>query len=67
MKKKLRLAVAGVLVAAGLAATAGAASFESSADKLKDVGLFQGGTAGYELDRAPTRAEAATMPENALQ
>ncbi len=61
MKKKLRLAVAGVLVAAGLAATAGAASFESSADKLKEVGLFQGGTAGYELDRAPTRAEAATM------
>ncbi|MGI6181054.1 MAG: DUF6612 family protein [Agathobaculum sp.] len=61
MKKKLRLLAATVLVAAGLAVTAGAASFDSCADKLHDIGLFQGTGEGYELDRAPTRAEAATM------
>ncbi|NLN47825.1 MAG: hypothetical protein GX154_01730 [Clostridiales bacterium] len=28
---------------------------------LNNLGLFQGGDSGYELDRAPTRAEAAVM------
>ena len=61
MKAKLRIAVASVLVAAGLAVTAGAASYDGSADRLKDLGLFQGTQNGYELDRAPTRGEAAAM------
>lgn len=50
-----------MLVAAGLAVTAGAASYDNCADQLKDLGLFQGTEDGYELDRAPTRGEAATM------
>jgi hypothetical protein len=61
MKKKLRILAVAVLAAIGLMATAGAASFTSCADKLADVGLFQGTGSGYALDRAPTRAEAATM------
>lgn len=41
--------------------TAGAASYDNCADRLSDLGLFQGTGNGYQLDRAPTRAEAATM------
>ena len=61
MKRKLRMVLAGVLAVASLAMTAGAASYDNCADRLSDLGLFQGTGNGYELDRAPTRAEAATM------
>ena len=52
MKTKLRIVLASVLVAAGLAMTAGAASYDNCADQLKDLGLFQGTEDGFELDRA---------------
>ena len=39
MKTKLRIVLASVLVAAGLAMTAGAASYDNCADQLKDLGL----------------------------
>ena len=39
MKKSLKIALTSVLVAAGLAVTAGAANFEHCADQLKEVGL----------------------------
>ena len=39
--KKMRIALASMLVAAGITATAGAANFTNCADRLKDVGLFQ--------------------------
>ena len=61
MKSKFRIALVAAVAAAGLMATAGAANFDHCADQLKDLGLFQGTEQGYELDRAPTRAEAATM------
>lgn len=61
MKRKLRMVLAGVLAVASLAMTAGAVSYEGCADRLSDLGLFQGTGNGYQLDRAPTRAEAATM------
>lgn len=61
MKAKLRLVFAAMLLAATLLVTAGASSYDHCADQLKDLGLFRGTNAGYELDRAPTRAEAATM------
>jgi sulfur carrier protein ThiS len=35
--------------------------FSDSADILHALGLFQGSSKGYELDRAPTRAEASVM------
>lgn len=55
------MVLAGVLAVASLAMTAGAASYDNCADRLSDLGLFQGTGNGYQLDRAPTRAEAATM------
>ena len=61
MKRKLRMVLGGVLAVASLAMTAGAASYDNCADRLSDLGLFQGTGNGYQLDRAPTRAEAATM------
>ncbi|MFR0924391.1 MAG: hypothetical protein ACLSGI_06990 [Butyricicoccaceae bacterium] len=59
--KKMRIALASMLVAVGITATAGAANFTNCADRLKDVGLFQGTNQGYQLDKAPTRAEASAM------
>lgn len=59
--KKMRIALASMLVAAGITATAGAANFTNCADRLKNVGLFQGTNQGYQLDKAPTRAEASAM------
>ena len=61
MKKVMKSMVIGSLAAAMLASGASAADFTSSADVLKDLGLFQGSEAGYDLDRAPDRAEATTM------
>ncbi|MCB6366751.1 S-layer homology domain-containing protein [Intestinibacillus massiliensis] len=61
MKNSLKAMTAGLVVAAALTVSAAAADFDHCADALNQMGLFQGGTSGYELDRAPTRAEAATM------
>lgn len=61
MKKVIKSMVVSSFAAAILATGASAADFTSSADALKELGLFQGSQSGYELDRAPDRAEAATM------
>ena len=61
MKKLFRAACAGIALTAALTATALAADYTECADHLKDMGLFRGTTQGYELDRAPTRGEAAAM------
>ena len=61
MKKMFRIACAGAALCAALSTAALAADFTQSADRLHELGLFQGTENGYELDRAPTRAEAAAM------
>ena len=64
MRKKLRIALALILALSLLAAfPAFAAGDEATAaaDALHALGLFQGTGEGYELDRAPTRAEALVM------
>ena len=61
MRQWMRRAAAGLLAAAALAGAASAANFTHCADALKDMGLFIGTRNGYELDRVPTRAEAAVM------
>ena len=61
MKQWFRTVLAGALLAGSLAVSAAAADYISCADHLKDLGLFQGTAQGYELDRAPTRGEAAAM------
>ena len=61
MKQWFRTVLAGALLAGSLAVSAAAADYTVCADHLKDLGLFQGTAQGYELDRAPTRGEAAAM------
>lgn len=61
MKRRWKTATAAVLLAATAIVPAGASNFDHCADTLKELGLFQGTNTGYMLDRAPTRAEAATM------
>jgi hypothetical protein len=61
MKRFVKVFVIALVLAAVLAVSAFAADFTHCADALHSLGLFQGTTAGYELDRAPTRAEAAAM------
>ena len=60
-KKILSTVLAFILIAVMSAGTVSAAVFEDKADGLKSLGLFIGTDKGYELDRAPTRAEAAVM------
>ena len=61
MKKWLRLACTGAVLAGALTASAFAADYTACASHLEDLGLFRGTEQGYELDRPPTRAEAAVM------
>lgn len=61
MKQWFRTVLAGALLAGSLVVSAAAADYTACADHLKDLGLFQGTAQGYELDRAPTRGEAAAM------
>ena len=59
MNKWLRAVCVGA--AAMLTASAFAANYTNCADSLHEMGLFQGTQNGYDLDRTPTRAEAAVM------
>lgn len=61
MRQFLRTALAGAVLAGMLAVSAAAADFTGCAAQLQALGLFRGSGQGYELDRAPTRAEAAVM------
>lgn len=61
MKKSCKLVLVGTALAAAMTFSAGAANFTNCADALNQMGLFSGTDKGYELDREPTRAEAAVM------
>lgn len=61
MKRFLKHLVLGTAAVCALAVPALAADFTHCADYLNDMGLFQGGANGYDLDRAPTRLEASVM------
>ena len=61
MKKLCKILALTMMLVLALGLCAGASDFDSIAQELKDVGLFQGTDTGFELDRAPTRTEAAVM------
>ena len=61
MNKWLRAVCVGAAAAAMLTASAFATNYTNCADSLHEMGLFQGTQNGYDLDRTPTRAEAAVM------
>ena len=61
MKRTLRMLAAAFLLTAALSVSASAADFGPVAQELSAIGMFRGTGTSFELDRAPTRAEAAIM------
>lgn len=62
MKRILTVCVTALMLSAALAVSAFASDFDSVAKELSGIGMFRGTLSGdFELDRAPTRSEAAIM------
>ena len=61
MKRFLTLLFTALLLTAALCVSASASDFDSAAEDLSAIGLFRGTDKGFDLDRAPTRSEAAIM------
>ncbi|MBQ9347000.1 MAG: S-layer homology domain-containing protein [Oscillibacter sp.] len=61
MRRILKILLAGAVLMCLLCAGADAAQFEDAAEELAAVGIFRGTSGGFELDRTPTRSEAAIM------
>jgi len=61
MKRFLTLLFTTLLLSAALCVIASASDFDAAAKDLSAIGMFRGTANGFELDRAPTRSEAAIM------
>ena len=61
MKRLFTLLGATLLLSAALCVSASASDYDAVAEDLADIGMFRGTAGGFELDRAPTRSEAAIM------
>lgn len=61
MKRFLTCLAATMLLTAALCVSASASDFDTAAQELSAIGMFRGTSDGFELDRAPTRSEAAIM------
>ena len=61
MKRFLSLLFTTLLLTVALCVTASASDYDAVAEDLSAIGMFRGTANGFELDRAPTRSEAAIM------
>ena len=61
MKRFLTLLLTTLALLAALCVTASASDFDAAAKELSAIGVFRGTANGFELERAPTRSEAAIM------
>lgn len=61
MKRFLTILFTTLLLTAALCVTASASDYDAVAEDLSAIGMFRGTANGFELDRAPTRSEAAIM------
>ena len=61
MKRIFTVLAATLLLTAAMAVTASASDYDAVAEDLAAIGVFRGTSDGFELDRAPTRSEAAIM------
>ena len=59
--KKILLLIASLALMIGLFTVSAAAGYTGCADSLNQMGLFKGGDKGYDLERTPSRSEAAVM------
>jgi len=61
MKRLLTILLATLALTGLLCVSASASSFDSAAEELAAIGMLKGSASGFELDKAPTRAQAAIM------
>lgn len=61
MKRFFTTLVTVLLLTMALTVAASASDYDAAAKDLSAIGMFRGTEAGFELDRAPTRSEAAIM------
>ena len=61
MKRFLTILLTTLALAGLLCVTASASSFDGAAQELSAIGMLKGGAGGFDLDKAPTRAQAAIM------
>ena len=61
MKRFFTLLFTALLLTAALCVSASASQYDSVAQDLSAIGMFRGTGNGFDLDRAPTRSEAAIM------
>ena len=61
MKRTLLVLCTVLTLCAAMCFTAAAADYDGIAAELSAIGVFKGTGSGFDLDRAPTRAEAAIM------
>ena len=61
MRRFLTLLGTTLLLSAALCVGASASDYDAVAEDLSEIGMFRGTANGFELDRAPTRSEAAIM------
>lgn len=61
MKRFLTILLTALALTAALCVSASASSFDDAARELSAIGMFRGTGAGFDLDSAPTRGQAAIM------
>lgn len=61
MKRFLTILLTALALTGLLCVTASASSFDSAAEELAAIGMLKGGAGGFDLDKAPTRAQAAIV------
>lgn len=61
MKRFLTILLTTLALAGLLCVTASASSFDGAAQELSAIGMLKGGVGGFDLDKTPTRAQAAIM------
>jgi len=61
MKRFLTILLTTLALAGLLCVTASASSFDAPAAELSAIGMLKGGANGFDLDKVPTRTQAAIM------
>jgi len=61
MKRLLTILLATLALTGLLCVSASASSFDGAAEELSAIGMLKGSGSGFDLDKAPTRAQAAIM------
>lgn len=61
MKRFLTILLTTLALAGLLCVSASASSFDGPAAELSAIGMLKGGAGGFDLDKAPTRSQAAIM------